>query len=122
MNKYVWAVLFGVVAMLGGVVSGLSSGTLTNQAIFASIVAGLGVGIFKLMDPNSIVSFPPIVTGLVVSVLAVWGPFQDAMADGKLSLQEAFGLIVAFLTALYAKISPPAAGKAGLQLQLTRRF
>jgi hypothetical protein len=107
-NKYVAALVFAIVATLGGIEAGLSSGTLTASVLFTAITAGVGVGLFKLMSPESIVAFPPVVTAVLLAVVVATPVFKEANADGVMTVQEWIGVAVAFVTAVVGKLTVPA--------------
>jgi len=106
-NKYIAALAFAIVATLGGIVSGLSSGSLTASVLFTAITAGVGAGLFKLMSPESIVNFPPVVTAVLLAIMVATPVFKEANADGVMTVQEWVGIAVAFVTAVVGKLTVP---------------
>ena len=108
MNKYTLAAVAFIVALFAGVGPALSGGSLTAATIMAAVSAAGIAALGKIMDPNSIVSFPPLVTAFLLATASVVPMIGDAVTNGTITNAAVWGgILVAFLNTLWAKWSVP---------------
>lgn len=107
MNKWTLGLVFAAIALLAGLEPGLTSG-LTPNMIVAALSAAALTYVGKVMDPNSIIELPPSVTAIGLALVAVGPMIGDAFNSGTyLAPQTWVGIVGAFLTAFYGKLSVP---------------
>lgn len=107
-NKWTLAAVFGLVALLAGVGPALSGGTLTPNVLVAAAAAAVITALGKVMDPNSILELPPLVTALVLALAAVAPMIGDAFTNGTIVDPTVLGgILVAFISAFWGKFSEP---------------
>lgn len=106
--KWLIAVVFGAVTLVAGVGPALGNHALTPNVIVAAAAAGILTALGKVMDPNSVIEVHPLVTALVLGVVAIGPMVTDAMTNGTIADPTVVGgIVVAFITAFWGKWSEP---------------